>query len=274
MIIPCYRDGDWLREAVESIREDEPVELVVVDDASPDAVTGSALAELEHEGIRVLRRDVQGGPGAARQTGLSATSAPFVYPLDADDLALPGVLANMVDALERDPDAAACVGDIAEFGDHTLIRRTPPRLDPYRVAYTNEYPVTALFRRSAIEAAGGYRGFADGLLGYEDWNLWMALAERGERIVHLGSPGYRRRLHGTRLGQVAVAKHGMYYAAMRRAHPDLFARLSEHRRASDLPRARKLLYPLLFGARARVPFERQLKPWSDRLGLWTRVQRR
>ena len=272
MIIPCYSDGDWVGQAVGSIREDEPVELVVVDDASPDAATRSALTELERAGARVLRRDVRGGPGAARQAGIAATSAPFVYPLDADDLALPGVLAEMADALERDPGACACVGDIAEFGDHTLVRRIPARLDPYRVAFTNEYPVTALFRRSAIEAAGGYPTLP-GLIGYEDWNLWLTLAERGERVVHLGSPGYRRRLHGTRLNQVARAEHRRYYSAMRRAHPDLFARISTHRKASDLPPVRRLLYPLLFGMRARVPFERRLKPLFDRLGLWTRAER-
>jgi hypothetical protein len=207
-------------------------------------------------------------------TGLGATSAPLVYPLDADDLAIPGVLAKMADALERTPAAAACVGDIAEFGDRELVRRTPARLDPFRVAYTNEYPVTALFRRSAIEAAGGYRPVYDGQVGYEDWNLWMSLAERGEQIVHIGSPGYRRRLHGVRLSHSALARHRENYAAMRSAHARLFAQLPAHRGASDLSPARRLLYPVIYGARPRVPFEQRLKPWFDRLGVWTRAQRR
>jgi glycosyltransferase involved in cell wall biosynthesis len=272
VIIPCYRDGEWVAQAVASVSEDEPVEMVVVDDASPDDATRSALAELERAGTRILRRDVRAGPAACRQAGISATSAPFVYPLDADDLALPGVLAQMASALERDADACACVGDIAEFGDHSMVRRTPAWLDPYRVAFTNEYPVTALFRRSVLEAAGGYARLP-GLIGYEDWNLWMTLAERGERIVHLRSPGYRRRIHGTRLGDVAREDHRRYYSAMRRAHPDLFTRIPAHRTASDLPPVRKLLYPLLFGMRARVPFERRLKPLFDRLGFWTRARR-
>ena len=274
MIIPCHRDGPLVAEAVRSIEEDEPVELVVVDDASPDASTKTVLEELERAGVRVLRHDANRGTGHSRMTGLAATSAPFVYPLDADDLALPGVLARMADALEREPLAAACVGDISEFGDRQLVRRTPATLDPFRVAYTNEYPVTALFRRSAIEAVGAYGPVYEGQLGYEDWNLWMGLAERGERIVHIGSPGYRRRRHGGRLGTVSVTRHRENYAAMRAAHPQLFARLGEHRRASDLPLPRKLLYPVLYGARPRVPFERWLKPWFDRLGLWTRSEKR
>jgi glycosyltransferase involved in cell wall biosynthesis len=275
VIIPCHRDGPLVAEAVRSVQEDEPVELVVVDDASPDEATHAVLAELERDGVRVLRHEENRGTGRTRMTGLAATSAPFVYPLDGDDLALPGVLERMVDVLElMDTEVAACVGDIDEFGGRKLVRCVPATLDPYRVAYTNEYPVTALFRRTAVEAAGGWTPVFDGQVGYEDWNLWMALAERGERIVHVGTPGYRRRLHGGRLGSASLANHRQNYEAMRRAHPRLFADLSEHRRASDLPLPRKLLYPLLYGARPRVPLERRIKPWFDRLGLWTRSAKR
>ncbi len=271
VIITCHSEGGLLAEAVHSIREEEPIELVVVDDASPDAATHQTLEMLEPEGVRVLRQKTNSGVAAARMTGLQLTSAPFVYPLDADDHALPGVLARMADRLEREPEAAACVGDIVEFGEHDLIRETPAWLDPYRIAYTNDYPITALFRRSAIEAVGGWRRLGDHQ-GYDDWNLWMGLAERGERIVHLGGPGYRRRLHGRRLNHEARARHAHLYAAMRSAHPDLFARLPEHSRASDLSPLKKRLYPLVYGARAEVPFEHLLKPWFDRMGIWTRAR--
>jgi glycosyltransferase involved in cell wall biosynthesis len=272
VIIPCHGEGPLVLDAVRSVREAEPVELVVVDDASPDDATRRALAELERDGVQVLRLTANQGVGNARMAALATTEAPYVYPLDADDLALPGVLGRMADALDADPGAAACVGDIEEFGDHELVRAIPHRLDPYRVALTNEYPITGLYRRSALEAVGGWRPFYE-RQGYEDWNVWMGLAERGDRIVHVGGPGYRRRLHGQRLNQQARARHRERYEAMRRAHPDLFGRLGEHRRSSDLSPGRKLLYPLVHGARAEVPFERALKPWFDRLGLWTRAVR-
>jgi hypothetical protein len=178
----------------------------------------------------------------------------------------------MADLLDADPAVAACVGDIAEFGDHELIRRVPHRLDPYRIAYTNEYPITAVFRRSAIEAAHAWEP-VEGLDGYEDWRSWMALAERGERIVHLGAAGYRRRLHGLRLNHAARRRHRDNYESMRREHPLLFSRVREHRRSSDLSPLNRALYPLLYGARAEVPLERHLKPLFDRLGVLTRAER-
>jgi glycosyltransferase involved in cell wall biosynthesis len=270
VIIPCHCDGRLVVEAVRSIREDEPVELVVIDDASPDTVTQETLQRLQRKGVRVLRHEENRGVGDARLTGLAATSAPFVFPLDADDHGLPGVLARMADVLESHPEAAVCVGDVLEFGEHDVQRRTPARLDPYRIAYTNEYPITALYRRSALSAVRAWEQFGVGQ-GYEDWNLWMSLAERGEQIVHVGGPSYRRRLHGRRLNHKARDAHQERYQAMRLLHQDLFERLPQYKRSSDLSPFQRALYPVIFGARAEVPFERRLKPLFDRLGILTRA---
>ena len=154
VLIPCHGEGALVAEAVRSVREVEPVEIVVVDDASRDEATKATLDELERGGARVIRRSANGGVGVARTEALEASSSPYVYPLDADDLAIPGVLARMADRLDADPEAAACVGDVVEFGAHELVRRSPERLDPYRVALTNEYPVTALYRKTSVSAAG------------------------------------------------------------------------------------------------------------------------
>ena len=56
--------------------------VIVVDDCSGDAAAvASAAAEA---GARVLRRTVNGGPAAARNTGLAAVETPFVAFLDSD----------------------------------------------------------------------------------------------------------------------------------------------------------------------------------------------
>jgi hypothetical protein len=207
--------------------------------------------------------------------GLAETKAPLVVPLDGDDLAEAGVLSEMADRLEHRPGAVACVGDLLEFGDRQVLRAVPERLDPYRVAYTNEYPITAVFRRSALEAVDGWRRRQTAQQGYEDWGLWMDIAERGWSIEHLGPRriSYRRRLHGRRLNHQAREHHAEIYRALRDSHPRLFGELTEHRRRSDLSGVRKLLYPVVYGERARVPFEDWLKPIADRFGIWTLTRR-
>ena len=275
VIVTCHEEGPLVLDAVHSIREPEPVEIVVVDDASQDRATHETLDRLEDEGVRVIRNEENRGVAHSRMVGLEATTAPFVVPLDGDDLVEAGVLSEMADRLDAMPAAAACVGDLLEFGDREVLRAVPERLDPYRVAYTNEYPITAVFRRSRLEEVDGWRRRKTRQQGYEDWGLWMDIAERGWPIAHLGPRRvtYRRRLHGRRLNHEAREHHREIYRTLRDSHPRLFADLPEHRRRSDLSGVRKLLYPVVYGERARVPFEDVLKPIADRFGIWTLTRR-
>jgi glycosyltransferase involved in cell wall biosynthesis len=275
VIVTCHEEGPLVLDAVHSIQEAEPVEIVVIDDASRDEATRHTLEQIEEEGVRVIRLEQNRGVAHARMTGLAETTAPLVVPLDGDDMLERGVLSEMADRLEATPDAAACVGDLLEFGDREVLRAVPERLDPYRVAYTNEYPITAVFRRDRLEEVDGWRRRQTAQQGYEDWGLWMDIAERGWPIEHLGPHRitYRRRLHGRRLNQEAREHHREIYRTLRESHPRLFAELPDHRRRSDLSGVRKLLYPVVYGERARVPFEDLLKPIADRFGIWTLTRR-
>ena len=274
VIVPCFNDGATLRETLASIQEPEPVELAVVDDGSSEPATLAVLDEVEADGVRVIHLDRNRGLIAARMAGLEATSAPYVFPLDADDDAVPGALSAMADVLDADPEAGVCFGDYIEFGESNLVRAVPHTLDPYRVAYTNEYPISSLIRRSVLEEADGWTFGMGRLVSYEDWNLWMKLAARGVKGVHLGEnrPIYRRRLHPpaeSRLLDVGRSDHERIYAQLKAGNPDLFAKLGEHRRASDMSPLRKAIYPVLYGGRKRYGFERRVKAGLDRLGVWT-----
>src|SRR5436190_12269548 len=105
VVVPCFNDGATLRETLGSLRDQEAHELVVVDDGSDDPATLETLRALEDEGVRIVRRE-NGGLSAARMTGVEATAAPYVFPLDADDALAPGALAALADALEAVPQAA------------------------------------------------------------------------------------------------------------------------------------------------------------------------
>jgi len=250
VVIPCFNDGVLAKDAVASVREAEPVEVVVVDDASTDPETATALDELRAEGVRVLRHEVNAGLSAARRTGLAATTAPYVFPLDSDDLLEPGALARMADRLDAVPEAAASWGDIVEFGDRERQYSLPLRLEGFRVAYRNDFPVCSLFRRTALDAVGAWQDVG-GMVGYEDWNLWMTLAERGYVGLHAG-PGVlavHRRLHGPRMLGDSINRHRALYAELKRTHPRLFAEIGRHRRESALPWHKRIAYPLVFGGR-------------------------
>jgi glycosyltransferase involved in cell wall biosynthesis len=267
VILPCYNDGALLVKAIDSIEESEPIELIVVDDSSTDAETAEILERLVAEGTNVVFRGERQGPGASRNTGLHSARTPYVFPLDSDDLAVPGALAAMADRLDANPEAAVCFGDYLEFGTHELVRAVPTWLDPFRLAHVNEYPVSSLFRRSVLVSVGGWRSFS----AYEDWDLWLALVEHGYGGVHLG-PGklvYRRRLHGERMLTAGKRMHRELYRQIRNDHPGVFRDIGRLRRESDLPLHRKLLYPIVYGSRPRFAFEGRIKHWLDSRGIWT-----
>jgi glycosyltransferase involved in cell wall biosynthesis len=249
VIVPCFNDGALAEEAVASIDEDEPVELVVVDDGSTDPDTLERLSAMEARGVQVVRRD-NGGLGAARTTGLRATTAEYVYPLDSDDLMVPGALAAMADALERHPEAGFVWGDYELFGDYEGYYSSPDRWLPWTLTYVNPYPVLSMFRRDVIERMGGWEGWA-----YEDWDLWLRLIDAGIEGVPAGRAVYRRRLHGSsRLLGDARRRHQELYAELQRRNARVFGRRGELRRAERPALWKRAAYPVLFGARKVVPF--------------------
>ncbi|MDX6486175.1 MAG: hypothetical protein QOF43_1328 [Gaiellaceae bacterium] len=270
VLVPCHDDGALVEEAVHSVDEEEPVEIVVVDDCSTDPATLAALDRLRGEGVRVLRHDRNEGVPAARMTALGATSAPFVFPLDADDVLFPGSLAAMADRLDAEPDAAVCFGDYEEFGAQETIRSVPEEIDPFRVAYSNDWGAP-LFRRSALVQLGGWlpEGQDSRTFPYEDWHVWMSLAEHGARGVHAGRGvvTYRRRIQPGRRLSLDRSRHAAAYRLLRQLHPQLFAQLGAHRRRSPLGRLQKLLYPVVYGRRPRFGFEQRLRFALDRLGV-------
>ena len=176
VVIPCFNDGATLGDTVESVLQQESCELVVVDDGSTDPETLRVCDELRARGITVLRQENK-GLSAARMKGVAATSASYVYPIDSDDMLVPGALTELADALDREPDnVAAAWGRTVTFGDMDMLyRRAITTIDAWRVTHSAGLPYAALFRRDALLAVGGWslRG------GYEDWDLWMALAEHG-----------------------------------------------------------------------------------------------
>jgi len=257
VIVPCYDDGALVEQAIASVREQEPVEIVVVDDGSTDPGTRAVLDAVAERGIKVVRRE-NGGLAAARATGLAATSAPLVYPLDADDLLEPGALAAMADALEGSPEAAFAWGDYDLFGDSGGHYRSPERWLPWTLTYVNPYPVCSLFRRSALERAGDWRGAYGGKLvgahGYEDWDLWLRLVALGVEGVRVDRTVYRRRLHGSgRLLARARERHQELYAELQERNATVFAQRDELRRRERPARWKRLAYPVLFGPRKVVP---------------------
>ncbi|SEG67147.1 mycofactocin system glycosyltransferase [Thermomonospora echinospora] len=80
IVVPAHGRARELVRCLTALGTAYPV--IVVDDASPDPapIAGAAVAA----GARLIRRDVNGGPAAARNTGARAADTPLVAFVDSD----------------------------------------------------------------------------------------------------------------------------------------------------------------------------------------------
>ena len=239
IIIPCFNDGATIWDAVASARSEHPGEIIVVNDGSDDTGTLEALRGLSASNVTVIHQS-NVGPAGARTRGLRAATREFVFNLDADDMFVPGALGSLVSALDADPGLAAAWGDHELFG--AAQRRCVPRgraLDPWRITFVNEVGMSALFRRTELIDIGGWT--SSDL--YEDWDLWMDMAERGLRGTNIGSSAIRyRTTSAPRRTDAATKQHAQTRRRMRRRHRDLFARRRESRRQSPSRRSLKVAW--------------------------------
>jgi glycosyltransferase involved in cell wall biosynthesis len=230
-----------LDEAVRSAqRQKPPVEVIVVDDGSTDSATLDACERLESEGVEVIHQ-VNAGPAPARMAGVRATDADYVLPLDADDILAPDGLERLRRVLDTDPDAAAAWGSIQSFGALEHVHRSRTSLDPWQVSYQNHLPICSLYRRSALLEVGGWQ--LPG--GYEDWDLWMSLAERGWKGVGVPEVTAHYRVQTGRRLSRSSQRHAERVERLRARHPTLFAERSRNRQLSPAPRLLKIALPAI-----------------------------
>jgi glycosyltransferase involved in cell wall biosynthesis len=268
VVVPCFNDGGTLEEAVASAqRQDVPAEIIVVDDGTTDPETIAAFGRLERGGVRIIHQ-VNQGPAPARMTGVRATDADYVYPLDADDVLAGCALRRLSGVLDNNPEAAAAWGSVACFGELAYVHRSRPSLDPWQVSYQNHLPLGSLYRRSVLLEVGGWQ--LPG--GYEDWDLWMSLAERGWKGIGIPDVIAHYRIRNGRRLSRSARRHAERCAKLRTRHPSLFAQRNENRRSSPAPLLLKLALPtidalpfsptrkrLLCGAMTHIAYRHGLK---------------
>jgi glycosyltransferase involved in cell wall biosynthesis len=110
VVIPCYRAGKYLSEAIDSVLAQESrvssLEVVVVDNHSPDDETRQVLASWRRDGrVRIVENAEDLGPAGGRNVGIGVAGGKWVAFLDADDVWLPGALEARWQAIESEPDA-------------------------------------------------------------------------------------------------------------------------------------------------------------------------
>ncbi len=206
VVIPVYNHAHTLKRSVESVFRQtyRPLEVIVVNDGSTDnffEVVDECFELIEKECIgqgsmlSIISQENSGAP-AARNRGFAASKGEYVIFWDADTIAHPDMLKKMFEVLQKNPQAAYAYSQF-KFGWKTIKSRN---FEIEKLKQVNYIDTTSLIRRSSLSPPSyqeGVGGVAEGpfdvsLKRFQDWDLWLTLAEKGKFGVFISEVLYEK----------------------------------------------------------------------------------
>lgn len=197
VVMPAWNAAATVEAAVASMLAQtcHDFELIVIDDGSTDD-TAARIAAFDDPRIVLLRRP-HGGIVAALNAGLAIARGRYIARMDADDVSMPTRLAKQAAMLDAEPElglVSCLVAHEAAPGEETtgyaLYVEWINSLVSHEAIALNRFVESPLahpsvmFRRTLIEAHGGYR---DGPFP-EDYELWLRWLEAGVRMAKVPEP--------------------------------------------------------------------------------------
>ncbi|PTM97201.1 glycosyltransferase family 2 protein [Mycoplana dimorpha] len=180
--MPAYNTETRISRSIESLLAQtyRDIEVLVVDDASTDG-TFEVVKRLaaRDDRVRLMRRDRNGGPYAARNLALAHARGSFVTCQDSDDWAHPEKIARQVRPLLKDGGLVFTLSSWVRLGDEGQFyaRQIYP--------LTRLNPASPLFRREAVLArAGLYEEVRTGADSEYIARLKLIFGWRGWRRLH------------------------------------------------------------------------------------------
>lgn len=217
----------YFQEAVKSIlSQTMPVDDFVIVCDGPLTEDLDRIIERfveENQGVfQIVRLPENVGIGAAAQKGLSYCKNELVAKMDGDDVAVPERCQLQVEYFKNNPNLSVLGGYIAEFNksirEPLSIRMVPLnnveicKYAKRRQPFNNQ---TVMFRKSAVEAVGGYKPLRRG----EDYDLYIRLLHAGYKganipkvltFMRIGGGVHERRASWTTFRTFIVTRWNAY----------------------------------------------------------------
>ncbi|SRR5579883_821199 len=220
VIMPCYNQGQYLDEAIDSVRSQtyQNVEVIVINDGSTDALTIDILCNYQQPGVSIIHT-ANRGPAAARNTGIEQARGVYILPLDADDRIAPTYLEQAVKCLDADPGVGIVYCEAEFFGEKTG-RFELPAFNFPGILLGNMIFNSSVYRKVDWEKVGGYK---DHFHGWEDYDFWLSLLELGRDVVKLPDVLYfYRQVASSRSNSMTRQNWIEDYTRLFQNHSDLY----------------------------------------------------
>ena len=214
VVVPVHGGWTFVERCLESLeRQTVPVNVIVVDDVSPD----DTLARIRERFARftILANERNSGFSVSCNRGIRAGRAPIVVLLNSDVVAAEDFAARMIEAFDASPESVGSIAPILLSADGTVdsfgvtadvtgagyVRfhgAEPARADAAAPAPVGPYGAAAGYRRRALDE-----------VGVLDENIFM-YGEELELALRLQAGGWQTRavpfVAGTHIGGASAGK--------------------------------------------------------------------
>ena len=201
VIITCFNYGRFLSEAIESALHQtlKDIEIIVVNDGSTDNTAEIA----SRYPIILINQNNQGLP-TARNVGISKSNGIYILPLDADDKLHPQYLEKTLPILDKQQDIGVVYTSRIHFGLLNTVKEAQV-FDLDRLKKKCMLNYCSLFRKQVWKECGGYN--PNMKWGYEDWDFWLSVAEKGWKFKPVSEVLLLYRKHGYSLSDLSKDNH-------------------------------------------------------------------
>lgn len=192
VIIPVFNHATALAKSLRTLVQQtyRPLEVIIVNDGSTDDFLAHedefrCILSNAEVNVQIISQKNQGAP-AARNRGLTESRGAFVICWDADTLARPTMLAELYKALQVNQAASFSYCQF-RFG-LKLIKSAP--FDTELLKRQNYIDTTSLVRREHMIR------FDESLKRFQDWDVWLTLAQQGRVGAYVPKPLFEKIVHG------------------------------------------------------------------------------
>ncbi|MEX0269687.1 glycosyltransferase family 2 protein [Leptolyngbyaceae cyanobacterium UHCC 1019] len=222
VIMPCFNQGQFIEEAVESViaQTFTPVEIIIINDGSTDIETVRLLNHYQKPNVSVIHTENR-GPSAARNVGIQQAEGHYILPVDADDRIAATYLEKAVPILASQPEIGIVYTQAKLFGAKTGSFDLPPYQFP-DILLGNMIFNSSLYRKADWEKVGGYNENME--YGWEDYDFWLSILELGRDVFRIPEVlYYHREVAHSRSEQMTQEHWVKSYAQIFKNHPQLYA---------------------------------------------------
>jgi glycosyltransferase involved in cell wall biosynthesis len=222
VIMPCFNQGKFIDEAVESVvaQTFTSVEIIIINDGSTDTETIRLLNHYQKPNLSVIHTKNQ-GPSAARNVGIQQAKGQYILPVDADDRIAATYLEKAVPILESQPDMGIVYAQAELFGAETGSFDLPPYQFP-NILLGNMIFNSSLYRKADWAKVGGYNENMG--WGWEDYDFWLSILELGREVFCIPEVLFMiRKVENSRSQQMTQEHWIKSYTQIFKNHPQLYS---------------------------------------------------